>query len=190
MGKINQHFAITRHKFYYKWLYLGWRPLPYHFPLYKNSHDFLHDNITNWVHKSLTHAEYITNDLYTYVNSSYINNIILNKFKDGDGTTYYELITRDAPDGIKYSYKNYVKIKENDLDFNDEHWLYAENWWDSRHRSFHLLSDHNLPHFDDSTNMPFMSEEQVEMIETKLDEIGQEVKKLYFKASTENITIL
>ena len=68
--KDNMHFEITRHEFYYKWLYFGWRPLPYNYPLYNHSNDPMRDNVTNWVQKSVTREEYLAFGLFTYINFS------------------------------------------------------------------------------------------------------------------------
>lgn len=46
-GKKGRHMVTTRHKFYYEWLYFGWRPLSYHYPVYKHSNDYCHKNISN-----------------------------------------------------------------------------------------------------------------------------------------------
>ena len=68
----HKHFVSTRHRFYYKWMYFGWRILPSNYPLYKHWKDDL-SQVTNWIHKRVLHDEFINLNLYT---TSQINNYI------------------------------------------------------------------------------------------------------------------
>ena len=49
-------------------MYFGWRILPSNYPLYKHWKDDL-SQITNWIHKWVSHDEFIHLNLFNTVNS-------------------------------------------------------------------------------------------------------------------------
>ena len=47
IGMTNANWATTRHQFYYKWIYFGWRKLDPSYPLHKSCNKESSGNITN-----------------------------------------------------------------------------------------------------------------------------------------------
>lgn len=59
-----QSWVKTRHNYFYEWYFFGWRQLPSEYPLNQQPDDKNPNNISNWVHKRLSHTEYLSNKLY------------------------------------------------------------------------------------------------------------------------------
>ena len=94
----NANWATTRHQFYYKLIYFGWRKLDPYYPLHKNRNKESSNNITNWIHKSTTHEDYQQEELFTLINNYYVVSITLDK-SINDGETTWHMIIYDEEEG-------------------------------------------------------------------------------------------
>ena len=123
-------FVETRHKFYYKWMYLGWNMLPPNYPLCKQWHDKNYYNVTNWVHKRLSHEDYLNLDLYTTTNmNSLITKVILERYDydDNDNTMQWNISYGYGNGGREYyNDKNYTGNNENGREMAGGHWVYEK----------------------------------------------------------------
>ena len=60
-----KHWVVSRHKFYYEWIFFGWKLLPNDYPFHRpvNSTEYP-DHISNWVHKRFSHKNYLNQELF------------------------------------------------------------------------------------------------------------------------------
>ena len=162
--------TTTRHQFYYEWIYFGWSKLDPSYPLHKNRNEDSSNNITNWIHKSTTHQEYLREDLYTFVNNYYVFSITLEKLIN-DGETTWHIIVHDEEEGREFgNYVNYNVPDKNNLEFADRHWLYAENWHGHGHGKLNRLMDPRLQYQHDDGHMPNLTSQGAREFEPKLDD--------------------
>ena len=103
IGMSNVNWATTRHQFYCKCIYFGWRKLDPSYPVHKNRNEEPINNITNWKHKSTTHEEYLREDLFTLVNNNYVVSITLEKLIN-DGETTWHMIVHDEENGREFGF--------------------------------------------------------------------------------------
>ena len=60
-----KHWVVSRHKFYYEWIFFGWKLLPSDYTFHRpvNSTEYP-DHISNWVHKRFSHKNYLNQELF------------------------------------------------------------------------------------------------------------------------------
>ena len=123
------YFVATRHEFFYEWLYFGWAILPDNFPLYKNKDNDNIDTTTMWVHKTLTHEEYINKDLITmYDDAGNMARITVQNYVQ-NGEKWRELAAVAVPDTREFNDTNYLNIgSENGAELARDHWIYERNY--------------------------------------------------------------
>ena len=93
IGEENRFLTITRHPFYYEWMYFGWDMLPRNFPLHKDPFDDDISHLSAWVHRLMTHEEYMKRDLFDLVyDARYVRKINMLSY-DKNGEKWWELDT-------------------------------------------------------------------------------------------------
>ena len=126
-------WVTTRHKYFYEWHFLGWRQLPPDYPLNKNPSDKNKNNISNWVHKAISHDEYLAQDLFMKSKSNDLINMNLKRidYYDEDETSVYSEDDERKPS--TYSFVNEFGHRETQ-DINNPIYIQVNNEKISRTR--------------------------------------------------------
>ena len=147
----NHHHTTSRHDFFYEWLYFGWTMLPNAYPLHKNKGNNNIDTTTMWVHKALTHEEYISNDLITiYDDAGNMARITVQNYVQ-NGEKWRELDAVAVPDTREFNGTNYLNIgSKNGAELAQDHWIYEQNYELNIAYRYDEIK-HDEPHNDDDT---------------------------------------
>ena len=132
---IGKHpWITTRHKYFYEWQFFGWKQLPSDYPLHKHPSQ-THKEVSNWIHKRISHKEYITRDLFIKTRHTKLININLKQVSaDGhningitgnnitSSSTLYSFINEFGNREFQDT-NNPIYIKINDEEVNKHRWL-------------------------------------------------------------------
>ena len=112
-AKFSRHWVVTRHKFYYEWLFFGWKQLPKDYPLHRSPQNSQYpDHITNWVPKRFLHKNYTNQDLFFRDDDKDFVPLYLQKSIDENQDANLYFCNDDHPDTI-YSYVNEDQTRTN-----------------------------------------------------------------------------
>ena len=113
-----EHWIVSRHKFYYEWMFLGWAQIPNDFPFHKSPFCSDPNQITNWIHKRFSHKNYLNQDLYFRDDDKEFVSLHLERNFDKNQPNN-KCFENDDPPGTTYTYTNEDGIRiqaDNDPD--------------------------------------------------------------------------